>query len=231
MATVQIAGEQRILLPGVSWQAYETLLREFDGRPIRLTYDQGSLEIMTLSFGHERYKKLLGRLIEGLADELGIDFTSGGSVTIRQEEAKRGLEADECYWIQNEALIRGKMELDLRVDPPPDLAIEIDLTRSSLDRMAIYAGLGVREVWRFDGETLRVYRLRASKKYEECEHSPTFPDLPLGEVLRTLGMIEGQSEARLVRSFRAWVREHVLPATRASKRVAPAEKPRRRPKK
>src|SRR5438876_11042838 len=121
MSTVQ-AG--RFRLDGVSWRAYEGLLRAFEGeRRFRITYDRGKLDIMTLSAGHERPKHLLGRLVEALADELEIDIAGYGSLTIKRRREERGLESDECYWVQNESKVRNLKKLDLRRDPPPDLVL------------------------------------------------------------------------------------------------------------
>ena len=221
--------EQRILLHGVSWQTYEALLHEFDCRPIRLTYDHGSLEIRTLSFRHECCSHLLGRLINVLTEELNLPIHSGGSTTFREEAKQRGLEPDECYWVQNEPRMRGRKEFDIDADPPPDLAIEVDITRSSLNRLAIYATLGVGEVWRFDGTSLRVYCLQAGEDYALSENSPTFPRLPIAEVLRFLRGIDQMNETGLVRAFRAWVRKHVLPLTKGKKKRSPAPRTKGRP--
>jgi Uma2 family endonuclease len=231
MATVQATQEQRILLPDISWQTYETLLKELDARPIRLTYDRGSLEIMTLGHGHENYAELFALFVLVLTEELGLPRHSGGSTTFKSEARQRGLEPDKCYWIENEALMRGKKEFEIETDPPPDLAIEIDITHSSLNRLTIYASLGVKEVWRFDGETIGVYRLGPGGKYAAQQRSPTFPHLPMPELLRFLRESDEQNETQLGRSFRAWVREHVAPAHQAARQERAAARKRRRPKK
>jgi Uma2 family endonuclease len=234
MATVQMMVAppvERILLPDVSWETYETLLREFDGRPIRLTYDRGALEIMTLSHGHENYAELLNLFILVLTGELRLPRHSGGSTTFKQEAKRRGLEPDKCYWIKNEPAMRGKKNFDIDTDPPPDLAIEVDITRSSIDRLAIYADLGVKEVWRFDGEALRIYRLEASGSYETCEHSPTFPEVPLAGVLSFLQQSNSQDETSLEYALRDWAREQVLPARQRRKTKRSSAEKRRRPKK
>jgi Uma2 family endonuclease len=210
MATVQASAEQRILLQGVSWRTYETLLKEFDERPIRLTYDNGGLEIMTLGHGHEHLAALLRRLVESLTLELNIPIHSGGSTTFKKEAKKRGLEPDECYWIQHEPAMRGKKDFDIDSGPPPDLAIEIDITSSSLDRLSIYATLGVREVWRYDGESFRAYRLRGGA-FQPCAQSPALPMLPFEEVLRYFRESDTQDETTLVRGFSRWVREELAP--------------------
>jgi Uma2 family endonuclease len=228
MATVQASAHQRVLLHNVSWQTYETLLREFDRKPIRLTYDQGELEIMTLSHEHEHRKKLFARFIEALTEELQIPIHSGGATTFRREAKQRGLEPDECYWIQHEQAMRGRREFDFLSDPPPDLAVEVEVSSSLLDRMGVYAALGIPEIWRFVGEALHVYRLGRNGKYAEVTRSPAFPDVSVAEVLRFVRMGETQDETSVVRAFRTWVREHVLPGREKN---PPAASKSRKPRK
>src|SRR3954454_19090485 len=158
--------EPRIVLRGVGWEGYERMLELVGDRPIRLTYDRGDLELMVPSHDHERYKSLLGRLIETLTLELDLPCDAAGSTTWRKQLEDRGLEPDECYYLANAERVSGR-KIDLEVDPPPDLAIEVEISRSALDRMGIYAALGVPEVWRFDGETLRVAQLRADGTYAD----------------------------------------------------------------
>src|SRR5437016_1917784 len=146
MATAQAPAEQRLILYGVPWKMYTRLLRGFDERPaVRLTYDRGTLEIMTLSHLRENRGEFLGSLAEILTEELGLAIKRGGSTTFRRRKRQRGLEPDKCYWIANESLVRDKDKIDLRRDPAPDLSIEIDISRSSLNRMAIYAALNIPE--------------------------------------------------------------------------------------
>ncbi len=208
MATVRVPAGRRLVLPNVDWQTYTRLLRAFDERPaLRLTYDRGTLEIMTVTFGHESWGFLLGRFVVALTEELGLPVAGGGSTTFRRKKKKRGLEPDECYWIAHEAQVRGKMRLDLRVDPPPDLAIEIEVTRSALNRMGIYAALGIVEVWRFDGQAVTFHVLNAKGRYEVKTHSATFPKVAAADVLPFL-LLHGQTEMNgLLRQFRAWVRQ------------------------
>src|SRR4051812_43516727 len=125
---------QQLVLEGVPWRTYTQLLRLFDDRHLRLTYDQGTLEIMSPLPIHELYKKLIDRLVSTLVEELDWNMASYGSTTFKSRKRERGLEPDECYWIQNESTVRGQDILDLSKVPPPDLAIEIDITNSSLDR-------------------------------------------------------------------------------------------------
>jgi Uma2 family endonuclease len=148
-------------------------------------------------------------LVETLTEELNIPLQSGGSTTFDREDLDRALEPDECYYLKNEPAVRDKDEIDLSVDPPPDLAVEIDISRSSLNRMGIYAAMGVPEVWRYDGETLRVYLRQADGTCLESERSQNFPFLPLASVAAFLKRRYEMNETQLVRAFRTWVREQV----------------------
>jgi Uma2 family endonuclease len=165
------------------------------------------MEVMTVSPKHENRKTLLARLVETLTEEMEIDIASFGSTTSRREDLKRGLEPDESYYIENEATVRGREEIDLQVDPPPDLAIEIEVSRSTLNRMAIYAALGVPEVWRWDGTTFRVSLLGSRGAYRQSDRSKAFSFLPLGEFVQFLARTD-LSETQLLRSFRMWVRKN-----------------------
>jgi Uma2 family endonuclease len=200
---------QQLVLDGVSWRTYGRLLRALDDRHVRLTYDRGDLQIMTLSPEHERFKHLLGLFVGVLVEELGWDMAGFGSMTFKSSKQRRGLEPDECYWIQSESLVRGKDTIDLRSDPPPDLACEIDVTHSSLDRLSIYAALGVPEVWRFNGRQLVAHLLGPEGRYQESGQSRAFPFLALGEVERFLETRSAHSETELVRQFRVWVRGRI----------------------
>jgi Uma2 family endonuclease len=150
----------QVLLENIRWQTYQALLKDIEEQPgIRMTYDHGTLEIMAPLDPHEAYKKLLGRLVEAATEELNIEIRSLGSRTCSREDMARGLEPDQCYYIQHELAVRGKKQLDLNQDPPPDLVIEIDITNSSMNRMRLYEALQVPEVWQYDGRELTVYCL------------------------------------------------------------------------
>jgi Uma2 family endonuclease len=206
---VPAASGGQLVLDGVAWRNYLQLLRALDDRHLRITYDRGALEIMTLSPEHERFKHLLNYLIGVLVEELGWDMAGFGSMTFKRSRQRRGLEPDECYWIRSEPLVRGKDRIDLQHDPPPDLVIEIDITHSSLDRLSIYAVLGVPEVWRFNGQELVAYLLGPDQHYAASQQSRAFPFLDLGEVAGLIGTRSTRSETELVRQFRAWVRRRV----------------------
>ena len=198
----------RVLLQGVSWSTYQGLVRDLAEKPSkRLTYDQQWLEIMTPLPKHESNKRLLGRIVEATTEELGLEIYSLGSTTWSREDLQRGLEPDECYYITSEAQVRGKTDIDLSVDPPPDLALEIDITSSSLNRLAIYASLGVKEVWRFDGENLLIYVL-VGDRYQIQQQSTILPILNTGKLLEILQGRDRQGENALIRELRLWVRSY-----------------------
>jgi Uma2 family endonuclease len=202
-------------LHGIEWQTYSRLLKIFAERPsVRLAYDRGALEIMSPLHEHESDADLLGRFVVALTEELGLPIKAGRSTTFRRRRKQRGIEPDNSYWIANEARVRGKRRINLRVDPPPDLAIEVDVTASSLDRMAIYAALRVPEVWRFDnGADLSFQILQADGTYGAGACSLAFPMIAPGDLLRFVAL-RGEEENTIVRKFREWLRQ-LLPRTPA----------------
>jgi Uma2 family endonuclease len=208
-APVRVPEEQRLILTGISWAGYQAIGTIQAERRVRLTYDRGVLEIMTLSRRHERSKTLLARFVEALTEEMDIDLASGGGITFAREELERGFESDESFWIANEAAVGGKEELDLTKDPPPDLTLEVEVSRSALNRMHLFASFGIPEVWRWDGAALHVCLLGADGEYAERERSKAFPFLPLAEVVRFLQRAAEMSETKLLREFRQWVREQM----------------------
>jgi len=205
MSLATFQAESRVVLRNVSWATFEALLAETDRGGSRFTYDQGVLEIMSPSREHERVKTLIGRMIETMTEELGIAISSGGSTTLKSQMKEKGVEPDECYYVANEPLVRGRDDFDLTVDPPPDLALEVDITTSWLDKLSIYAALGVPEVWLCDGATLQVYHIQADGTYALQARSPAFPFLPLEQVQRFLDQRNALDETTWVRSLRAWV--------------------------
>lgn len=203
------SADQRFVLRDADWSTYQGFLQALGDRPIRVTYDRGRLELMTLSLGHERFSHLLCRFVETLTEELHMAVQNAGSTTFNREDLDRGIESDHCFYIEHEPLVREKDEIDLTIDPPPDLALEIDISRSSLNRMGIYAAIKVPEVWRFDGTSLTVYLLQESGSYKTSATSGVFPFLPMQELVRFLKMRTEMDDNSVVRAFRAWVRERI----------------------
>jgi Uma2 family endonuclease len=157
---------------------------------------------------HESYKKLLGRIVEALTEAFGLEIYSLGSMTCDREDLARGLEPDQCYYIQNEAAVWGKQNLNLQVDPPPDLAIEIDITSSSLPRFGIYASLGVPEIWHFDGQVVTIHGLEGDR-YRLLTSSRAFPLLEVTDLQRFLDLKPSVKENALIRQVREWATQHI----------------------
>lgn len=211
---VQVLSEQRFVLHDVPWRMYVRLLRVFADRPaVHVTYDRGTLELMTLSHEHESLGYLAARLVDALTEELGLPVKGGRSTTFRRRKRRRGLEPDGCWWITSEPLVRGKTQIDLRRDPPPDLALEIDVTRSSLDRLAIYAALRVPEVWRHADQGLICHLLGSDGRYTVSATSRAFPGLVVADVAHFLSLRGQMDENAIVRQFRSWVRQQFGPGS------------------
>jgi Uma2 family endonuclease len=205
---------QSLRLSAVDWGTYSRLLRAFAERPaIRLAYDRGELEIMTPLLEHDNEGRFLGDLVFVLTEELGLPLKRGGSTTLRKRARRRGIEADESFWIANAPRMAGRRRLNLRTDPPPDLVIEVDVSRSSLDRLEIYAALAVPEVWRLEGDSLTFHMLKADGTYENALASRSFQFVTPGDMMRFLQQTrQGQDENAVVRQFRAWIQARIRSA-------------------
>ena len=200
METVNNGVEQRVVLYDVSWETYERLLADhLDNSVPHFTYDQGVLAIVSPLPEHEKINRTISLLVDLLAEEFGVDLENLGSTTFKREDLKRGFEPDTCFYIQNAARLEGKVELDLTVDPPPDLIIEIDITSPSLGRFPLFAQFGVPEIWHHDGERVSILELERSG-YAERASSIAFPTLT-GDNL-TYFAKRGVALGR-----RAWIRE------------------------
>jgi len=204
------AADDRVTLQNASWELYQSMLREIGDGHIRLTYDQGRLEIMSPSGFHEDIKKALARLIEAYADAAGIDIQGLGSTTFDRDDLQKGLEPDECYYIANAARIIGKREIDATIDPPPDLAIEVDLSPPGVAKQPIYAALGVPEIWRYDGRRLiclhRTVENATGARYMPAEKSLSFPLLAPADLGRFLELALTAGQSAAVRELRAWMK-------------------------
>lgn len=215
MAKKPLLTEQRIVLPDVSWQQFETLLVELGkGRQTRLTYLRGKLEMMAPVEVHERCSRLIDSLILVVVDEIGTSITSLMPVTLKQAEIGCATEPDACYYLEERPR---QTELDLTRDLPPDLLVEVALTKSQIEKLPIYASLGIPEVWRYvttAGDDmlkgkLSIYQLQ-DDYYVERSHSIAFPFLPAARVLEFMEQSDSMSLAAALRLLRAWVQERHL---------------------
>lgn len=197
---------EHVLLNDVSWEAYERLLEAFGNRRLRHTYIEGVLEIMSPLRRHESVKKILARMIEMAAYQLDIEIESLGSTTLRQQPKARGLEPDECYYVQHALEAAGREDFDPQRDPPPDLAIEVNVTHADLSRDSVYAALGVPEIWHFDSddETVRIL-LHSGDSYVSAPRSAALPVFTPEVLQRFIGRRTEATERVVIKEFVAWL--------------------------
>jgi Uma2 family endonuclease len=199
---------QQMLLKDISWQQFEKILAELgENRAARISYSDGWLEIIVPLPEHEKDKECIGDLVKILLDELQINFETLGSTTFKNDTMKQAVEPDNCFYIQNYATVIGKSRIDLTVDPPPDLAIEIDIT--SRTHFNNYQLLGVPELWRYTPKGLEIYLLQQGE-YVKVDFSLNFPTLPIQKLINTYvnkAITVGRSQA--MKEFKAWIRDNL----------------------
>ena len=207
MATVIQPVDQPILMDGVSWETYEALLADGgDCRQTHMAFDRGVLEIVTPSYEHEHAGNILTSVAQALMDARRQDYAPAGSTTFKDQRAGRGFEPGASYYVEHAARIRGLTRIDLNSDPPPDLVIEIDVTQDSLDKLPIYAALGVPEVWRHQHGRVQIYRL-ASGSYVEVDDSTVIPGLSSARLTAFVRDSLTMPRPDWWRGVEAWVRE------------------------
>jgi Uma2 family endonuclease len=207
MSTGSAAPESRVLLRKATWEQYVSLRDVDENRHTRMTFDRGSLELMSPTGLHERVRILIGHCLFVWFEETQIPSQSRGSTTFRREDLERGLEPDNCFYIQHESAIRDRDEIDLTIDPPPDLAVEVDITSSSINRLSIYAALGVPEVWRWHDDRLRVLLLNRDGTYSEVIASQALPGFPFNQMVELIQRRMFVDDLTFIREFRTVCRK------------------------
>ncbi len=202
---ISVPPGHRLLLNDVNWQEFEAILEELgEHRGSRIAYSQGTLEIRMPLPEHEFNKEIIGDMVKILLEELEIDRECFGSTTFKRKSMLQGIEPDNCFYIQNYAQMIGKKRIDLTVDPPPDLAIEVDLT--SKTQLDAYEALGVPEIWRYENKSLQINVLEDGK-YVDSEISRIFPNLPIIEAIsQYCEQSQTAGTSRTLRLFRQWVK-------------------------
>ena len=210
IATLSPSQTQRVHLEGISWGTYQALLNEMGNhRAAYLLYDQGFLEITMPSELHEIINRLLDRIITALTEELTLKIKAYGSTTLDREDLAKGIEPDSCYYIQNADQISTR-KLNLLSDPPPDLAIEVDITNSSRRRFGLYRQLQIPEVWRYTEKQGVVFSQLQAGEYRACEFSPTFPMVSSAKLLDFLDLAETEDDNTVIGALRNWIRNQPL---------------------
>jgi Uma2 family endonuclease len=201
----------RELLHNVTWEHYEQLLQQYENHSApRLTYDRGTLEIMSPLPKHEVINHTIETIVEALAVEWDMEFVNFGSATFKSEELLRGFEPNTCFYFRRSEEMRSKERIDLRIDPAPELVIEIDITHSTLDKLSIYASLGVAEVWRYADDAITILILE-SNQYGSSEMSRVLPGLAamaISEMIATSRTLGGPAWHR---HLRAWAAQQQRP--------------------
>jgi Uma2 family endonuclease len=206
MATVVSSPERLVILDNVSWETYERLITEHGERcGTRFTYDEGVLQIMVVSSRHEEPNRTLAFLVDVLAEEWRIDVRRLGSMTFKRTDLLKGFEPDSCFYIQHADDVMNRPDIKLVVDPPPDLIVEVDITRESLNRFPIFAAVGIPEVWRFDGTRVMFYRLE-SNAYVETSNSLALAALDSGTATDFLAQSQTLKSTAWLRMVREWAR-------------------------
>jgi Uma2 family endonuclease len=189
----------------VSWEEYEELIEQLsEAAGLRVSFDEGTLTIMTLSPEHESYATFINLLIGHLSFHLRMNIRFFGSATMRKKKKKKANEPDACFYVQTAAVIGNKLHIDFSVDPPPDIAVEIDIHHDSLDKFPIYISLGVPEIWRYDGKRLTIHHLEQGQ-YAEVERSIALPVLSASALTDFLGRLSRDGEFQTLVAFNEWL--------------------------
>ncbi len=202
--------EKRMTFHNLSWQAYKQIANALgESTRARLTYDDGTLEIVMPLELHEFSGIMFGRFVYALVVELGLSIKSMGSTTLDREDLLKGVEPDQAFYIQNQPLVKGR-DVDISKDPAPDLVIEVDITHSDIKKVALYASLGVPEFWQYNGQVWKIYQLQGTgeyqEQYQEVEVSPTFPSVPKERLYQFLAEAR-EDEIGAEVNLRRWIRE------------------------
>jgi Uma2 family endonuclease len=213
--TTRVEGDRCVVLRDIGWAGYSTMLRLRGERSVpRMTYLDGDLWLMSPSFSHERLAERLGAFVVEVVTGLAIPCTPAGHTTFRRRRKRGGVEGDKTFYLANEERIRGKVDVDLRTDPPPDLAIEAVYSRSATPAVKIWRRLGVPEVWACDEDRLRILVRQANGRYVESGTSLAFPFLTSAEIFEWASRLQLVSETEWILDLRQWVRDVLVARVR-----------------
>lgn len=209
----QLPENASVTFHDVSWDEYEELLEQVGEAPgLRISYDNGSLQVMTISSEHEKYASFISSLVTVIQLRLRIDILGFGSATMRKRKRKKGNEPDACFYVQSASLIGNRIQLDFETDPPPDITVEIDVHHDSRSKFPIYAALVVPEIWRYDGQTMTIYQLVQdvaeieATSYVEQSTSTALPMLSAQILTEMIDRMRRDGELTALLAFDEWLR-------------------------
>jgi Uma2 family endonuclease len=205
LPVVALEGEQRVVLNGVSYELYKRICEEVGEQPVRLSFSDESLEIMNTKRPHGHFRKILSMLVEATLRERKTPMWPGGMMTFQRDELEKGFEPDDCWWIASASKVSENIDFDSAKDPPPDLAIEVEITSSLIHRIGIYAAMGVPEVWRFNGKKLRFCLLQSDGTYADSETSRSFPFLKPRDLMPFLLPEKPEDATTRINAFVEWL--------------------------
>jgi len=201
----QLPADSFLIRENVTWEEYEDLLEQVgEARGLRISYDDGTLQIMTVGAKHEYYSRFIESLVSQVRFRLRVNIRFFGSSTMRKKKKRKGIEPDACFYVQTAEALGNRIDLDFEKDPPPDVAVEVDVTRHSISKFGIYAGLGVPEVWHYDGNELRIY-LREQDEYVPATESQALPTLSGPVLTKFLSQLRAEGELQAVLAFDDWL--------------------------
>jgi Uma2 family endonuclease len=213
-ALIDLGPGDVVYATGVPWSVYVRLADFRDERRhrVKITFDRGRIEIMSPKGRHERPHFRLGLVVLALAEQRGIELKNTGATTLRNEAAEQGLEADESFYISPSDAVMKADDIDLAKQPPPDLAIEVDLTSSSVSKEAIYSRMGVPEIWRHDVDEIVIRRLQPDGVYQTADCSLAFPQIRALDLTRLLSETNDMGEVAFWRHCCDWAKTLTPPA-------------------
>ena len=201
----RLSSDTVVIWHGVTWEDYEELLEQVgEASGLRISYNDGTLKVMTLSHEHEKYVRFIDRLVSTLSLRLKINILFFGSATMKKRQKRKGNEPDACFYVQTAGVIGNRIHLSMEVDPPPDVAVEVDVHHDSQDKYSIYAAFGVPEIWRYDGEEMKIYLLEDGR-YVESPTGSALPMLTAGILTEYLARLREEGEFNTILAFDAWL--------------------------
>src|SRR5438132_4856646 len=201
----QLPADSFLIRENVSWEEYEDLLEQVgEATWLRIAYDDGTLEIMTVGPKHENYATFIEALVGIIRLRRRMNIRFFGSSTMRKEKKRKGIEPNACFYIQTAEALGNRIDLDFEKDPPPDVAVEVDVTRHSISKFGIYAGLGVPEIWLYDGNELKIYLLKQDE-YVPATESQALPILSGPVLTKFLSQLREEGELQAILAFDDWL--------------------------